>query len=123
MLAPMAGRRCTQQPTNTLRLSRKKGLVPPQRIFGSLSILDIGTRSIPLDDLSLLIAQRHGADQKPAIFSIGAAQAHFIFVRFPGRHVRTPLFQDSWNVFGMNGARWLFDVLLQRNARVVQATL
>src|SRR2546426_11356823 len=79
-----------------------------------LELGDVGTRSVPLDNISLLIAQRHGADQEPAIFPVSAAQTHFILVRFPSRHTRAPLFQDSWNVFGLNWARRRFKILLPR---------
>ena len=71
----------------------------------------------------MLVAQRHGADQEPAIFPVNAAQTHFILVRFPSSHAHKPLFHDPWKVFGMNCARRLFKCLLQREARIFHPTL
>src|SRR5438552_15797024 len=88
-----------------------------------LELGDVGTRSVPLDDVSLLIAQRHGADQEPAIFPVSAAQTHFILGRFPSSHVHNPLFHDPWKVLWMNYAICLFKCLLQREARIFQPTL
>src|SRR5207247_4416165 len=72
-----------------------------------LELGDVGTRSVPLDDIYLLIAQRHGADQETAIFPTGAAQTHFILARFPDRHVRAALFHDTWEDFRLNCAGWI----------------
>src|SRR5215470_5732892 len=42
----------------------------PELCFGSLSVFDISVYSVPVDDLSLIVAQRMGAEQKPAILSV-----------------------------------------------------
>jgi hypothetical protein len=41
-----------------------------QLLFGPFSVLDLDTGSIPLNDVSPFIAQRHVADQQPAIIPI-----------------------------------------------------
>ncbi len=102
---------------------REAFLALPQRLLSLLAVLDIGTRSVPLDNISLLIAQRHGTDQKPAIFPVSAAQTHFILGRFPGCHVRSPHFHDPRNIFGMNWASWFFYKLFQRKSAIVRPTL
>src|SRR6266480_4872215 len=89
----------------------------------ALAVLDIDSRSVPLDDISLLIAQRHGADQDPAIYPVGAPQTQFILALFPDSHVRTPLFHDPWGIFWMNCAHRICKSLLQRQARVFKPTL
>src|ERR1700730_1900887 len=61
---------------------------PLQLLLGALAVLNVQGYSVPLDDVSLLVAQRVRANQKPAIFSINAAQAHLILERFAGGHVR-----------------------------------
>src|SRR5216684_3349945 len=91
--------------------------------FRPLVVLNIDGYSVPLDDVSLLVAQRRGANQEPAIFSVSPPQAYFILGGFPSGQVREPLFQDSWKVFGMNWARRVFNFLLQREARIVHPTL
>src|SRR5437899_9804574 len=63
----------------------QRGLAPPQGLFGSVAFLDVDRGSIPLNDVVQLIAQRHVADQQPAIvpsarrtrasFSIGSPVA------------------------------------------------
>ena len=58
------------------------------------AILDVRARSVPFQDVSTFIEHRHGADQKPAIFPVGAAQSHFRFVRFSGGPVFLPVFHD-----------------------------
>src|SRR5438874_13608889 len=89
----------------------------------ALAVLDIDSRSVPLDDISLLIAQRHGAHQEPAIFPVGAPQTQFILARFPDSHVRAPLFHDSREVFRMNCASCSCDPHRQRKARGFKPTL
>ncbi len=46
-----------------------------------LPILDVGAYSIPSDDISRLIMQRCGANQKPAIFAVETSQPRFKFTR------------------------------------------
>src|SRR5258708_22042949 len=94
-----------------------------QRPFALLSVLDIGTRTIPLDDISQLIAQRYGAYKEPAIFPVSAAQAHFILTRLPSGHVHRPLAHYAREVFWMNCASRPFKCLLQREARIFPPTL
>src|SRR6266550_2310082 len=48
----------------------QRGLAPPQGLFGSVAFLDVDRGSIPLNDVVQLIAQRHVADQQPAIVPV-----------------------------------------------------
>ena len=95
--------------------------LPP--LFGALAVLDIGTRSVPLNDLPLLVAQRRRANEKPPILPVRPPQAHFILKWFPGGNVSAPFFRGAWEVFRMNWTRGLFQFLLQRKTCVVQPTL
>ena len=95
----------------------------PRLAFRSLAVVNIDGYPVPLNQVSLPVAQRRGANQEPAIFSVSPPQTHFILRGFPSGHVREPLFHHTWKVFGMNCARWLFNFLLQREARIVQPTL
>src|SRR2546421_10537951 len=52
-----------------LRL-RQIGLAALQGVLGSLSILNIGVRPIPSDDISGFIAQRRRSKQEPAVFPV-----------------------------------------------------
>src|SRR6266550_4210500 len=53
-----------------------------------LPVLDVGIRSIPLNNISQFVSQRHGAEQEPAIFPVSPAKARFSLERFPSRHSR-----------------------------------
>src|SRR5260370_189702 len=83
----------------------------------------IGRLSVPFHQVALLVAQRFSANEEPAILPISAPQAHFIFVAFTNRHLRAPLFHDSWNVIWMDWTRRILDILLQRKAGIVPPTL
>ena len=62
--------------------------------FGTLAIFDVRENSIPPDDLSVLIAQRHATSQKPAIFPIrSATKARLAFERLACSKGRAPLFR------------------------------
>src|SRR5258707_4973721 len=67
--------------------------------------------------------QRCGANQEPAIFPLSPTQTHFILVGFLTTLVHKPFFYDSWSVFGMNRARWVFNILFQRKSGIVHPTL
>src|SRR5580698_360595 len=54
----------------------------PRLAFGPLAILDIDGYSVPLNEISLRVAQRGGANQEPAIFSVCPPQARFILGEF-----------------------------------------
>src|SRR5437879_12250457 len=95
----------------------------PRLAFRSLAVVNIDGYPVPLNQVSLPVAQRRGANQEPAIFSVSPPQTHFILGGFTSGQVREPLFHDSWKIFGMNWARRVFNFLLQREARVVQPTL
>jgi hypothetical protein len=47
-------------------LTLAKGFLSP------LAVLDVGGRPVPFYDVTCLIAQRHGLEQEPAIFTIEA---------------------------------------------------
>src|SRR5437879_10250855 len=87
------------------------------------AVLDIDGYSVPLNDVSLLVAQRWGSNHEPAILSVSPPQTHFILRGFPSGQVSEPLFHDTWQVFGMNYVRPLFKCLLERKARIFQAAL
>src|ERR1700682_5788346 len=70
----------------------------PRLAFCPLAVLNIDGYSIPLQEVSLLIPQRRGANQDPAIFSVSPPQAHFILAGFSSGHVHEPLFHDSWTI-------------------------
>src|SRR5271168_637761 len=53
--------------------------------------MDVGTRAVPLENISLRIAKRHSPGAKPAIVSVGAAQAIFRFVILTGFDAVQPL--------------------------------
>ena len=60
------------------------GFASPQFVLGPLAILDVGGRPVPFDNVALLVAQRHGSKQKPAIFTIEAPQLGKLVNRMRG---------------------------------------
>ena len=71
-------------------------------LFGTFVILDVHARSIPLEDLSMFVTERHFAVQHPAIFPIRPSHARFIFEDFPTCQAGTPPVDNARNVVGMN---------------------
>src|ERR1700682_6128343 len=53
----------------------EKSFLSSKQHLGPLSVLDVGNRSIPFDDVSQLVAQRHGAAQEPTVCTVGPAHA------------------------------------------------
>ena len=70
--------------------------------FRALALLDVNNGSKPLENLSLLVAQRDFVVQHPAIFAIGAAYARFMQKWLATGERRAPLSHDRLDVFGMN---------------------
>src|SRR6266404_1815077 len=95
-----------------------------QDLFSALSVLDIGTCSVPFNDLSQLVAQRHCADEQPAKFPVSPPQACFSFQRFPSSQGRPPLFQEPCKILLMNcNFPAPIQPVLQRETRIFQPTL
>src|SRR4030095_13367799 len=67
-----------------------------------LPIFDIGIRSIPLNNISQFVSQRHGAAQEPAIFPLSPAKACSSLDRFPSRHSRAPRLHQLRRVLALN---------------------
>src|ERR1700750_1778990 len=53
----------------------------PHYLLGAFAFIDVNRYSIPLDDMSLLIAQRLTTNLIPPKFAVRPAQAHHILVR------------------------------------------
>src|SRR5260370_19740268 len=73
-------------------------LAPSQLFFRPLAILNVESRSIQLDDLAVRIAKRHFPVEHPAVFSIRAADASFVFEDFSSREAGSPLGPNPLNV-------------------------
>jgi hypothetical protein len=56
----------------------------PEPFFGALAVLDIDTRSVPLDNLSTLVTQGDFVVQHPAILAISPPHACFMQKRLAG---------------------------------------
>jgi hypothetical protein len=73
-----------------------------QVLFCLLAILDIDTRSIPLNNLAAPIAHCYFVVQHPAVFAIGAQDASFMQKGLAASQRRAPLFHDSFDILGMD---------------------
>src|SRR5208283_4258138 len=79
---------------------RQIRFVLPQRFFRPLPLLNIQTRSIPLDDIAALIPERHLAMEHPAVFPICPADASLVFEDLSRRKASEPPGNNSLNVLG-----------------------
>src|ERR1700733_15117787 len=75
---------------------------PAKLFFGSLAILNIDTRSIPLNNLAAPVAHCYCVVQHPAIFAVCPQHASFMQERFAARQRRAPLFHDPADILGMD---------------------
>src|ERR1700740_2267972 len=82
---------------------REIGLKLTQFLALLFAIFNVRQSSVPLDNISVLIAARNGPNQKPAIFTACTAIAFFILERRAGRQRRSPLAQVLLEVVGVNG--------------------
>jgi hypothetical protein len=73
---------------------------PPQPFFSALAILYVDAGSVPLDNLSLLVAKRDFVAHHPAIFAVGAQEARFMQEGFARGQRPAPFFHDSFDVIG-----------------------
>jgi hypothetical protein len=70
--------------------------------FRLFAILDIDTRSMPLNNLAGPVAHRYFVVQHPAIFAVCAQDASFMQEGFAAGQRRAPLSHDSFDILGMN---------------------
>src|SRR6266850_7703031 len=59
-----------------INLITESGVFPLQSLLGSLAILNVGTRDVPPNELSLVVAERVVTNQKPTIRSVLVTQPH-----------------------------------------------
>src|SRR5260370_21738725 len=73
-----------------------------QLLFGLLSVLDLDTRSIPLDDSSIAIAQRKMVVQHPAIFPVSPPYYSRSLEALATCDRLSPLLHKSLDIFRMH---------------------
>src|SRR5260370_35201389 len=93
-------------------------------LFGELVIVNIRVCSIPLEAISLVVAERRPAKQKPAIFSIEAPQACFVFGWLDRGQNCRPVILEARQVVRINGSSpTLAEQLLFREPRIRKKAL
>jgi len=70
--------------------------------FRSLAILNIDTRSIPLNNLAARVAHCYFVVQHPSIFAVCAQDASLMQEGFAPGQSRAPLFHDFFDILGMD---------------------
>src|SRR5258706_14794580 len=70
-----------------------------QRLLGTPSVLNVGSCSIPFNNFSQLVAQRHSAMHEPAICPVCPPHSRLFLERLPGRKGCPPFFLCA--IFGM----------------------
>src|SRR5262245_32536714 len=71
--------------------------------MGAFEVIDVGTGSIPTDDVADLVAQRLDSDQEPSMDAVEAPQTTFDLARVTGCDERTPPLDHRGKVVGMDG--------------------
>jgi hypothetical protein len=66
------------------------------------SVLYVEACSIPSNNVSMLVAQRHLAMKHCTILPVAAAHASFVFEDVSTRKARLPLIDDPLDIIGMN---------------------
>src|SRR5260370_41579334 len=88
---------------NTIFRFRQVGAETDILQFGELAIVNVCVDSIPLENISPIVAERRPTKQKPAIFSIEAPQACFVFGWLGGGPGCPPVVVQARQVIRMNG--------------------
>src|SRR5271166_3618967 len=74
----------------------------PESRFRLLGVFDVMARSVPLNDVSLFIAQRYLANAKPSIFPISTPNPCLILEGLACGQSCTPLLHKPFNIVRMN---------------------
>src|SRR5260370_33831016 len=91
--------------------------------LGPLAVLESGRRTHPFANVACLSAQRPGAEQEPAIFTIVAPEPSLKLAWPAGLPYRGPLLQHALLVVRMKGARPSRFGLVQSEAGIVEGWL
>ena len=94
--------------------------LPRDLFLCALAVLDVGARSIPSDDVPLLVGQWRGAHQHPAVHTIRAAHPVFGLERLPRRQCRVPIVHDLRHIFRVQQMRVAPAKVFQRFTDVLQ---
>lgn len=98
-------------------------LVLSQPGFSPLEVVDIGIRSVPLEDVALLVAHGLDADDEPTILAVMATQSYFGLAGFRRRKNLGPLGHRAWGLVGMNNDLGDVAPVLHRETRVLLPAL
>src|ERR1035441_1826629 len=71
------------------------------RLFQHFAVMDIGTSSIPLEDVPDRISKRDSTGAEPAVLPVNAADTVFGLIGFPGLHASHPERRTSFFVVRM----------------------
>jgi len=71
-------------------------------LFRSLAVLNIETRSTPVDNLAALVPHCYSVVQHPAIFAVCAQDASLIEEGFAAGQRRAPRFHDALDILGID---------------------
>src|ERR1700730_13146433 len=103
----------------TLGYHLEKPFLSSKLHLGPLSVLDVRNRSIPFDDVSQLVAQRHGAAQEPAVFTVSPAHAKLELGMLPSCQRRAPILSGDCHVVRMERGQYTAAVKASPNEAVI----
>src|SRR5262249_23624900 len=76
-------------------------LIPQPLGLRALQVIDVGTGSIPADDVPMLVEERLGADQEPPVDAVMASQTKLGLVRLSRGEASAPPLHRRRQVVGM----------------------
>src|SRR6267143_1208796 len=76
-----------------------------EQAFGALSVFDVGIRSEPFDNLSIVVERRSRTEEKPTIHAIETAQSSFNFTWLARSQNGSPVVHKSVQIVRVKGSR------------------
>src|ERR1700681_1287576 len=103
----------------TLGYHLEKPFLSSKQSLRPLSVLDVRNRSIPFDDVSQLVAQRHGAVQEPAVFTVSPAHAELELGMLPSCQRRAPVLSGDCYIVRMERGQYAVGVKVSPSETVI----
>src|ERR1700682_5760907 len=97
----------------------EKAFLASKQHLGPPSVLDVSNRSIPFEDVSQLVAQRHGAVQEPAVFTVSPAHAELELGMLPSCQRRAPVLSGDCYIVRMERGQYAVAVEVSPSETVI----
>src|SRR5260370_10064508 len=92
-----------------------------EQAFGALPVFDVGIRSEPFDNLSIVVERRSRTEEKPTIHAIETAQSSFNFAWLARGQNGSPVVHKAVQIIRMKATRpSRIARLFGREARIIE---